>query len=106
MWTEYASGRSVRTMILPPEVDQSTEVAAAEAVRGTCRDVAKAPGWHCELLPDQGPLWGGGSRQRKHSHDNQPRPRLQELRYLLLKVRRLAVINVEFIALSSMKKAA
>src|SRR5438132_735333 len=30
----------------------------------------------------------------------------KNLRYLLLKVRRLAVINVEFIALSSMKKAA
>jgi transposase len=30
----------------------------------------------------------------------------QNLRYLLLKVRRLAVINIEFIALNSMKKAA
>jgi hypothetical protein len=33
-------------------------------------------------------------------------PPYQNLRYLLLKVRRLAVINVEFIAISSTKKAA
>src|SRR5271163_309641 len=63
---------------LPAEVDGSTEAAAAEALRGTRRDVAEAPGRHCELLPDEGPLWSGRSRQRKHSHADQPRPRLQE----------------------------
>jgi transposase len=31
-----------------------------------------------ELLQDQGPLWSGGSPQWKHSHDDQPRPRLPE----------------------------
>ena len=31
-----------------------------------------------ELLPDQGALWSGRGRQRKHSHVDQPRPRLQE----------------------------
>src|ERR1700686_1234585 len=63
---------------LPAEVDGSTEVAAAEAVRGTRRDVAETPEWHCELLPDQGALRCRGSGQRKHSHDDQPRPRLPE----------------------------
>jgi hypothetical protein len=29
-------------------------------------------------LPDKNPLWSGRSRQRKHSHANQPRPGLQE----------------------------
>src|SRR5271166_2716527 len=48
---------------LPAEVDGSTEVAAAEAVRGTRRNVAKTPGRHCELLPHQGALRGSGSRQ-------------------------------------------
>src|SRR5580658_2975601 len=42
---------------LPAEVDGSTEVAAAEALRETRLDVAEALGRHCELLPDEGPIW-------------------------------------------------
>jgi hypothetical protein len=37
----------------------STEVAAADIVRGTRRHAAEASGGHSELLPDQGSLWGG-----------------------------------------------
>jgi hypothetical protein len=47
---------------------------------------------------DQGLLWDGRGRQREYSPAHQPRPWLRDLRYLLLKVERLAVINVEFIA--------
>src|SRR2546428_6499995 len=61
------------------EVDRSTEVAAAEAVREARRDAAEAPGRHCELLPDQGPLWSRGGRQREHSHADRSGTRLQEL---------------------------
>ena len=64
LWDYHYEGAMLQ---LPPEVDRSTEVAAAEAVRGTRRDVAEAPGWHCELLPDQGPLWGGRGCQRGRS---------------------------------------
>ena len=49
-----------------------------KAFRRTRRDVAEAPGWDCELLPDQGSLWSGRGRQRQHSHADQPRARLQE----------------------------
>src|ERR1700686_1900692 len=63
---------------LPAEVDGSTEVAAAEALRGTRRDVAEAPGWHFELLPDQGALWSGRSRQRKQPHVDQPGGRVKK----------------------------
>ena len=75
LWDYHYEGAMLQ---LPPEVDRSTEVAAAEAVRGTRRDVAEAPGWHCELLPDQGPLWGGRGCQREYSPAHQPRPWLQE----------------------------
>src|SRR5215831_861289 len=63
---------------LPAEVDGSTEVATADSVRGTGPDAAEAPRRHCQLLPDQGPLWSRGGRERKHPYVDQPRPRLQK----------------------------
>ncbi len=54
------------------------EVAAIDSFRETGRHAAEAPGGHSELLPDQGSFRGGRGRQWKHSHANQPWPRLQE----------------------------
>ncbi len=60
---------------------------------------------YCHL--DQGSLWGGRGNQREYSHVDQPRAAaIQNLRYLLLKSKRIAVTNVEFIAVSTVKKAA
>src|SRR5450432_4370776 len=63
---------------LPAEVDGSTKVAAAEAVREARRYAVETRGRHRELLPDQGPDGCGGSRQRQHPNADQPRARLQE----------------------------
>src|SRR5260221_6951760 len=63
---------------LPAEVDGSTAVATAEAVRGTRRYAIETPGRHCELLPYQGPDGCRGSCQRQHSDAHQSWARLQE----------------------------
>src|SRR5271168_3749250 len=61
---------------LSAEVDGPTEVATAEAIRGTRRDAGEASGGDLELLPDQGSLRRGRGTQRKYSHAHQSRPRL------------------------------
>jgi transposase len=63
---------------LPAAVDGSTEMAAAPALRETCRHTIEAPGRHRELLPDQGPDGCGGSRQWQHPDAHQSRARLHQ----------------------------
>jgi transposase len=61
---------------LPAEVDGSTEVATADAVRGTRRHAGEAFGGNLELLPNQGSLRRRRGTQWKHSDAHQPWPRL------------------------------
>src|SRR5260370_38379979 len=63
---------------LSEQVAGATEVAAAGSVRETRGDATEACGWHCELLRDSNPLWRSRGGQRKHSHADQPGPRLPE----------------------------
>src|SRR5450759_1711331 len=57
---------------LPKQVDGSTEVAAAGAVRETRGDAPEALGRHCQLLRDQSSLWRSRGRQWEYSHADQP----------------------------------
>src|SRR5438067_7122741 len=63
---------------LPAEVDGSTEMAAAQAVRETRRYPIEAPGGHRELLSNQGPHGCSRSREWEHPDAHQSRARLQE----------------------------
>src|SRR2546425_3318181 len=65
---------------LPAEVDGSTEMAAAQAVRETRRYPIEieALGGHRELLSNQGPHGCSRSREWQHPDAHQSRPRLQE----------------------------
>src|SRR2546426_140559 len=63
---------------LPAEVDGSTEMAAAQAVRETRRYPIEALGGHRELLSNQGPHGSSRSREWEHPDAHQSRARLQE----------------------------
>src|SRR5437879_5568815 len=65
---------------LPAEVDGSTEMAAAQAVRETRRYPIEieALGGHRELLSNQGPHGCSRSREWEHPDAHQSRARLQE----------------------------
>src|ERR1700730_17423414 len=77
---------------LPAEMDGPTEVAAAHSLRGTRRHAGKASGGDLELLPDQSSL------RRGRGYKN--------VRYLLLKAKRMAVTNAEFVDFQQGRKAA
>jgi hypothetical protein len=51
-------------------------------------------------------FWSGRSRQRKHRMQIKRGRGYKNLRYLLLKVTRMTVTNVQFIAVRSVEKAA
>src|SRR5450631_2155864 len=63
-----------RDVQLPAQVDGPTEVATANAVRGTRRHVVEASGGNPELLQDQGSLRSGRGTQWKHSDADQSWP--------------------------------
>jgi hypothetical protein len=44
--------------------------------------------------------------QRQHPHADQPRPRHQNMRYLLLKAKLMAVTNTEYVAFQKTKQGA
>jgi hypothetical protein len=57
-------------------------------------------------LRDQSTLWHSRSRQWEYSPADQPDRGYKNLRYLLLKAKRMAVMNLEFIAVCTLKKVA
>ena len=92
---------------LPAEVDGSTEVAAAGAVRETRRDAARST-WtaslnYCRTKVRFGVVEAVNGNIRMLINRGRG---YKNLRYLLLKAKRMAVTNIEFIAVRSMKKAA
>src|SRR5664280_694394 len=107
--TQRKPGRAVELSLprghaqLPEQVDGPTEVATTGSIRETRNDAPEACGRDCQLLRDQSSLWRRGGREREHSHADQPWPRYKNLRYLLLKAKRMAVMNLEFIAIQGTK---
>src|SRR5450759_1017003 len=77
---------------LPEPVDGPTEVAAAGSVRETRGDAPEARGRHCQLLRDQISLWRSrGCQWNIRMLINRGRG-YKNLRYLLLKAKRMAVM--------------
>jgi hypothetical protein len=86
-------------------VDGSVALAAL-TVSETRRNVDQASGWHPELLSDQDSLgWVEAVDGNIRMLINRGRG-YQNLRYLLLKAKRMAVTNIEFVAVHAVKKAA
>jgi hypothetical protein len=90
----------------PAAEDGSIAVGALALISETRCDVDQAPGRHLELLSDQSSLWvieavNGNIRMLINRGRG-----YQNLRYLLLKAKRMAVANIEFISVQTVKKAA
>jgi transposase len=91
---------------LPAEVDGSTEVAAADAVRDLAAMLLKHLDGivnYCRTKVRFGVVEAVNGNIRMLINRGRG---YKNLRYLLLKAKRLAVTNIEFIAVCSVKKAA
>ena len=88
------------------EVDRATAVAAAELVSETGPDAAEPPRRNPELLPDQGAFRSRRSRQRQHPMLINRGRGYKNMRYLLLKAKRMAATNTEYVAFQKKRKAA
>src|ERR1022692_1921563 len=87
-------------------MDGTTEMAAVGAVGGVGRHAAQNPGRYGNLLQTKGPLRSVEAVNGNIRMSINRGRGYKNLRYLLLKAKRMAVTNVEFLAVQRVKKVA